>query len=158
MMDWFMEGLKVTLIGMSITILMLIALMCCVIIQSKLVGGGTNNRKTGKRGNGSDGGKDANSVEKGKVALSESNPVFGANPVSDTGSANVVQRQTNVFVSEGKGRRNDEGTLIAIITAAIAMATSDRGTPFKVVSFRKTGRTAPAWNIMGRQEYLAGKF
>jgi len=50
-----------------------------------------------------------------------------------------------------------EGELIAIFAAAIAQMTADATARFRVVSFRKTGQSAPAWNIQGRSDYIAGK-
>ena len=45
--------------------------------------------------------------------------------------------------------------LIAIFAAAIAQ--TEGAAPFRVVSFKRSARNAPAWNIRGRDDYLSGK-
>ena len=50
------------------------------------------------------------------------------------------------------------GELIAVFAAAIAAMSADGGLPFRVVSFRRTSQTAPAWSLAGRQEYISGNF
>jgi hypothetical protein len=52
---------------------------------------------------------------------------------------------------------NHANELIAVLAAAVAAAQDDSGTPFRVVSFKKSSQTAPVWNLMGRQEYISGK-
>jgi len=47
----------------------------------------------------------------------------------------------------------DETDVVAAIMAAISSIMGDTG--FRLRSIRRTGRTAPSWNLSGRDEYLA---
>jgi len=50
------------------------------------------------------------------------------------------------------------GELIAIFAAAIAQMAGVTGAPPpRVISYRKTGQSAPVWNLRGRNEYLSEK-
>jgi hypothetical protein len=44
-----------------------------------------------------------------------------------------------------------------VFAAAIAALTGESVSQLRIVSFRKTGQTAPAWNLRGRNDYLSGK-
>ena len=57
----------------------------------------------------------------------------------------------------GGGVPAHTGELVAVLAAAIAAATDSDVSGIKVVSYRKTGQTAPIWNVKGRYDYLAGK-
>ncbi|MCL2164177.1 MAG: hypothetical protein FWH55_07255 [Oscillospiraceae bacterium] len=83
-------------------------------------------------------------------------------PVNDDQSPQITPDDGEFFPgvhansSESPGTTTADGELVAVLTAAVA-ATLDTETPFRVVSFRKSAQTSPAWNLMGRHEYLAGK-
>lgn len=47
----------------------------------------------------------------------------------------------------------DETETVAAIMAALSVIMGDTG--FRLRSIRRTGRSAPAWNLSGRDEYLA---
>ena len=47
--------------------------------------------------------------------------------------------------------------LAAVFAAAISAMTGEDASTLRVVSYRKTGQTAPVWNVKGRYDYLAGK-
>ena len=49
------------------------------------------------------------------------------------------------------------GELIAVFAAAIAAMTGESASGIRVCSYRKTGQTAPIWNVQGRHDYIGGK-
>lgn len=74
-------------------------------------------------------------------------------------------KKTADNVSTGEIRRSSSPDgdvpaeeLVAVITAAI-MASVDThpGYNIRLKSFRRIPQTAPAWNLAGRNEYIAGK-
>lgn len=51
----------------------------------------------------------------------------------------------------------EDEELVAVITAAVMaiFAGSNSSSDIRVKAIRRTGRTSPAWNVAGRDEYLA---
>ena len=49
------------------------------------------------------------------------------------------------------------GALIAVFAAAIAQIEGASASPFRIVSYVRSGQTSPVWNLRGRSEYLSGK-
>ena len=68
---------------------------------------------------------------------------------------NQTPAQTTVTGPAAAGSNDCE--LAAVFAAAIAAMTGEDASTLQVVSYRKTGQTAPVWNVKGRYDYLAGK-
>lgn len=54
--------------------------------------------------------------------------------------------------------QEDEGELIAVLSAAVAMMTEGTGGKYRITSFRRVGTNAPAWNRAGRQSMISSRF
>jgi Na+-transporting methylmalonyl-CoA/oxaloacetate decarboxylase gamma subunit len=149
-----LNGLNVSLTGMTITIISLVSLAVIIIVISKIINyfqNKINGVNTGrqKEENGfiqtSDGG--------GQNAGGSSSAAAGA--VLGGGDNTTVDGGTPVVNNITTDVEND--ALVAIFAAAIARSTDGDARQFRIVSYKKTGQRAPVWNLRGRNEYLSGK-
>ena len=128
-----LQGLNVSVIGMTITISSLIALMLIIMLLSRLIL--LLQKKPPAVNTLGSGGNLAVAVDakldKGQIAESES-------------SSSLSDKRTN-------------GELVAIFAAVIAYSTGAAPSSFRVVSYKKAGAAAPIWNARARNDYLSGK-
>ena len=160
-----MDGLEVSLIGMTITISMLILLSFCIMLQSKLVAVFSENKRAGRETDGSGaGGSSGTGVSGvggagtiGVTSVDDSSVGAGAGSMVSLAQTDYTGGSAQTNAGNISGNNIDDGELVAVLTAAIAAISADDGLPFRIVSYRKTTKGAPAWNLMGRQEYLSEK-
>ena len=128
-----LQGLNVSIIGMTITISSLIALMILIMVLSRIVNALQNKKLT----------------------------TVSVEPVLDSGKLTIVQAPpsnpvTNDYAPAVANMKSDN-ELIAIFAAAIAYTTGAAASSFRVVSFKESNVGAPIWNVRGRNDYLSGK-
>ena len=135
-----LQGLNVSLIGMTITISSLVALTLIVIVMSSIIS--IMQKKS----------SDAAAATVGAGSGAGISAAGGAG----TGAQALAQSEAPT-TDPGVTAHIPVGELIAIFAAAIAQTTGAGASSFRVVSYRKTGQNTPAWNVRGRNDYLSGK-
>jgi sodium pump decarboxylase gamma subunit len=130
-----MDGARTTLIGMTITILTLIFLSLIIWVLSAIVKSASNRAKGASA---SAGGGDVGS---------------GGSRAGGGGSAAAASASATARA----GGLIGDGELIAVFAAAISAISGAAAGAIRIASYKKTGQTAPAWNLRGRNEYLSGK-
>ena len=133
-----MEGLNVSLICMTITILSLFLLSLTIVILSKII----------------------NSL--GTKQTGGSNTTSAGGLQDDAAIAQSPNQTTAAIPDEtdNAGARSADipgGELVAVLAAAIAYVTGADASSFRIVSYRRTRVITPVWNARGRYEYLSGK-
>lgn len=139
-----LEGLNISLIGMTITISSLILLSVTITLMSKVIKTATNKTAGGAGARQNGGGAALQGNAAGLQPGPSSNDLAGAVDEAGGGIGDNISGGVT-------------GELIAVFTAAITQFTGNAAGSFRVVSYRRTGRSSPAWNLRGRDEYLTGK-
>jgi hypothetical protein len=144
------NGGMMALIGMTITISTLVVLALVINYGTKALRAATGGGAPAGGGGAAGGGGPA------KAALASSAAQAPASP-SGAGAGAAPAAGAAKGAPAGASGTAQGQELAAVIAAAVAAFLGDGAAPFRVVSFRRTGQTAPAWNLRGREEYLSGK-
>ena len=172
-----LEGLNTSLIGMTITISSLILLSIIITLMSRVIiamaakktAGGVGNQQHGS-GATKQGGADGIRQESPMAHMPDADGFTGC-AIGDVicGALDIAPGGGLSGTSEGRFNATPgggfnvapegglSGELIAVLTAAISQFTGDAAGSFRVVSYKRTGRSSPIWNLRGRDEYLSGK-
>ena len=80
--------------------------------------------------------------------------MFGRSKAKENVKTEPVLSETITLAQENPTIGNE---LIAVFAAAIAAMTGRSASDIRVCAYRKTGQTAPIWNVKGRHDYISGK-
>jgi hypothetical protein len=89
-----------------------------------------------------------------EVTMSFFSKLFGADKSQNEANENVSRSESAVSLQ----KQNNDGEIVAAIMAALMNMLSDSSTgELRIKSIRRTNRSSPIWNSVGRDEYIASK-